>query len=95
MRYRSRTDLISQILEAANGDTTKTRIMYDAYLSYAQPKEYLSMLIGNGLLEHDVGMQQYKTTEKGMKFLTMYANILRFTDQMKKGKGVTTAIVLC
>jgi len=56
-----------------------TRIMYDAYLLYAQPKEYLSMLIGNGLLEHDAGIQQYKTTEKGMKFLTMYADILRFT----------------
>ena len=41
MKYRSRTDIVSQILEAANGGATKTKIMYEAYLSYAQPKEYL------------------------------------------------------
>jgi hypothetical protein len=28
MKYRSRTDIVSQILEAANGGATKTKIMY-------------------------------------------------------------------
>jgi predicted transcriptional regulator len=50
MKYRSRTDIVSQILEAANGGATKTKIMYKAYLSYAQLKEYLSVLVENGLL---------------------------------------------
>src|SRR2546422_835291 len=44
MKYRSRTDIVTQILDAANGNgANKTRIMYKAYLSYAQLKEYLSI----------------------------------------------------
>ncbi|WP_323444712.1 winged helix-turn-helix domain-containing protein [Candidatus Nitrososphaera gargensis] len=35
MKYRSRTEITAQILEAACGGATKTRIMYKAYLSYA------------------------------------------------------------
>jgi len=36
MKYRSRTDIVGLILEAANGGATKTKIMYKAFLSYAQ-----------------------------------------------------------
>jgi predicted transcriptional regulator len=75
MKYRSRTDIVSQILEAANGGTTKTKIMYKAYLSYAQLKEYLSVLVENGLLEFDKGGQSYKTTAKGLLFLKTYSQI--------------------
>ncbi|HXV46905.1 MAG TPA: winged helix-turn-helix domain-containing protein [Nitrososphaera sp.] len=28
MKYRSRTDIVATILDAANGGSTKTRIMY-------------------------------------------------------------------
>lgn len=39
MRYRSRTDIISEILDAANGgNATKTKIMYRAYLSFRKLK---------------------------------------------------------
>jgi predicted transcriptional regulator len=63
MKYRSRTEIVSMILEAANGGATKTRIMYKAFLSYAQLKEYLSVLIENNLLEYLEGVRTYKTTE--------------------------------
>jgi len=63
------------ILEAANGGATKTRIMYKAFLSYAQLKEYLSVLIENNLLEYLEGSQTYKTTEKGFNFLKMHNEI--------------------
>ena len=75
MKYRSRTDVVSQILEAASGGTTKTKIMYKAYLSYAQLKEYLSVLVENGLLDFEKGSQTYKTTPKGMLFLKTYSQI--------------------
>ena len=75
MKYRSRTDIVSQILEAANGGATKTKIMYKAYLSYAQLKEYLSVLVENGLLEFEKGTQTYKTTSKGLQFLKTYSQI--------------------
>ena len=69
MKYRSRTELASHILEAANGGATKTMIMYKAFLSYAQLKEYLRMLIEYGLLARDIQAENYRTTNKGMKFL--------------------------
>lgn len=69
MKYRSRTELASNILEAANGGATKTKIMYRAFLSYAQLKEYLTMLTQNGLMAHDVEGEMYRTTSNGIKFL--------------------------
>ena len=75
MKYRSRTEIVSMILEAANGGATKTRIMYKAFLSYAQLKEYLSVLIENNLLEYLEGVQTYKTTEKGFNLLKMHNEI--------------------
>lgn len=75
MKYRSRTDIVSQMLEAANGGASKTKIMYKAYLSYAQLKEYLSMMLENGLIEYVQGEGLYKTTHKGTKFLGIYSQI--------------------
>jgi predicted transcriptional regulator len=73
MKYRSRTDIIGLILEAANGGgATKTKIMYKAFLSYAQLKEYLGMLLENGLLEYERETQSFRTTEKGLHILQMY-----------------------
>jgi predicted transcriptional regulator len=66
--YRNRTELASNILEAANGGATKTKIMYKAFLSYAQLKEYLSMLIQNDLISQEIG-GIYRTTSKGIRFL--------------------------
>ena len=44
MRYRSRTAIISDILGVANkrSGVGRTKIMYKAFLSYAQLKEYPS-----------------------------------------------------
>lgn len=69
MKYRSRTEIASRILESATDGTTKTKIMYRAFLSYAQLKEYLTVLEESGLLAHDKGEQTYKTTQKGLRFL--------------------------
>jgi len=78
MKYRSRTDITAQILEAANGGVTKTKIMYRAFLSYAQLKEYLSVLVENNLLEYVEGEQVYRTTDKGNRFLKIYNQIGEF-----------------
>ena len=51
MRYRSRTEITAMILDTAYQETTKTKIMYNAYLSYNHVKEFLSILIENSLLE--------------------------------------------
>ena len=72
MGNRSRTEIVSNILDAANGGVTKTKIMYKAYLSYNQLKEYLSVLKENNLIEYIDGTQTFKTTEKGLNYLKMY-----------------------
>jgi predicted transcriptional regulator len=75
MKYRSRTDIIAMILRAASNGATKTRIMYGAYLSYAQVKEYLSFLIEKNLISYEEGTGLYKLTEGGMKLLRTYEGI--------------------
>ena len=73
MTNRSRMDIISEILDAANGGgATKTKMMYKAYLSFAQMKEYARVLTENSLLNYDAYTQTFKTTEKGLKFLDTY-----------------------
>lgn len=49
--------------------------MYKAFLSYAQLKEYLTILMESNLLEYEEGRQIYRTTEKGMRFLQMYVQV--------------------
>ncbi len=75
MKYRSRTEIVAMILEAANGGATKTKIMYKAFLSYNQLREYLSVLIENNLIEYLEGSPIYKTTEKGLTYLKMNSEI--------------------
>lgn len=76
MRYRSRIDIIGQILEVANGgNATKTKIMYKALLGYDQLKDYLRLLAKSDLLHYDFVTQTFKTTEKGLRFLKFYNEI--------------------
>ena len=71
MKYRSRSDIIGLILEAANGGASKTSIMYKAFLTFTQMREYLGLLIQKELIEYEEGLQKYRTTEKGMRVLQM------------------------
>ena len=75
MKYRSRTDIIAMILRATLNGATKTRIMYGAYLSYAQVKEYLSFLLEKNLIAYEEGRGIYTLTENGMKLLRVYEGI--------------------
>jgi predicted transcriptional regulator len=82
MGNRSRTEIVGNILDAANGGVTKTKIMYIAFLSYNQVHEYLSILVENNLIEYLHETQIYKTTEKGLHFLKMYNKIRKFLPQL-------------
>jgi predicted transcriptional regulator len=54
LKYRSKTDIIGRILEAANSAANdnnglnKTKIMYTVFLSYAQLQENLLVLVEKG-----------------------------------------------
>ncbi len=84
MGSRSRTEIVSHILESANGGATKTKIMYTAFLSYVQLNEYLSILIENNLLEYLDGTHKFKTTDKGLFFLKIHNDIGELLQQTTK-----------
>jgi predicted transcriptional regulator len=75
MKYRSRSEIIAMILQAANKGATKTRIMYGAYLSYAQVQEYLKFLQEKELLSYEQGTHLYKLSEKGLHYLHAFDQI--------------------
>jgi predicted transcriptional regulator len=72
MNYRSRTEIVSMILDIANGGATKTKIMYKAMLSYNQLKNYLTVLIENNLIEYHGESKIFRTTEKGLNLLKIH-----------------------
>ncbi len=76
IRYRAKTDIICDILDAAIGvDVTKTKLMYKSLLSYAQLKEFLPVMTEYGLLSYNEKRHTFRTTEKGLRFLKIYSEI--------------------
>jgi len=72
MKYRSRSDIVGLLLDAANGGgATKTKLMYKSYLSFSQLKEYLRTLQENGLIDYEVERRCYRITERGIRVLQL------------------------
>jgi predicted transcriptional regulator len=65
-------DIVGLILEVAIEGATKGRIMDRVYLTVLQMKDYLFLLLENGLLCYEKGTGIYKTTEKGLRMLAVY-----------------------
>jgi predicted transcriptional regulator len=85
MKYRDRNEIIAQILESANGNRIRlTKIMYDVYLSHAMTREYLVLLIKKGLIEYLDGERTFKTTEKGMNFLSIHNRVQELSPPTTK-----------
>jgi len=89
MKYRSRTEIAAMILQSARTGATKTKIMYKAYMSYTQVKEYLRFLQESDLIKYEQGTQLYKVTEKGMHFLHAYNEISDLVSVKTDGKLTT------
>lgn len=80
--YRSRMDIIANILENARGGVNKTKLMYSSNLSFKHFNSYLKFLLDRGLLEMtDEGRQKLiKTTARGVEFLRLYRKIDRIIN---------------
>lgn len=88
MKYRNRNEIIAQILESANGNRVRlTKIMYDVYLSHTLTKEYVSLLIEKGLIEYQDGERTFKTTEKGMNFLSIHNRVQEMASAYPASRG--------
>ena len=96
MKYRDRTEIITLILASASrmNGVLKTRIMYEAFLSFSQVEEYIALLLRNSLLEHDDLKKTYKTTEKGLRLLELCNSINEIVDTKKMKKDEKNSVVV-
>ena len=78
-RERNRLDIMAEIVELARTPVLKTSIMYRVRMSYAQLMEYLELLLRLKYLEviqdKESNRTAYRTTKKGLKYLTSYHDI--------------------
>ncbi len=77
---RDRVDIITSILDAANGGATRRRILLTSGLSSNQFKRYLALLVENDYIrmeiqERNKGTAIYRTTDKGIALLQIYQRI--------------------
>lgn len=83
MKYRSRFEIVAKMLQSAVGGATKTRLMYEGFLSHNQMSEYLEFMLHRKLIVLRDDKKHYVPTEKGLRFLEMYGQI---KDAMSVGK---------
>ena len=86
-KHRNRQKILADILSVINrsNNVKKTRIMYDAYLSYELLVRYLSDLIMAKLVILENG-NCYSLTTKGKNFLAKYSEYARIQDIVEKQK---------
>ena len=69
-KNRDCLSIVAAILEAANSESTKTKIMFSAGLSFSLMEKYLSIVVRAGFVR-GVG-SRYQLTERGQDFLKRY-----------------------
>ena len=82
--YRSRLDIIADVLNAASRDAKKTQIMYQANLSYKVLQRYLAAVVGASLVNFADEKQCYQLTKKGREFLEAYDKYSKTNKHIEK-----------
>jgi len=75
--YRSKLDIIADILHVARQGAKKTQIMYQANLSYKVFTKYLAEVIEACLIRFERRERCYILTSKGRRFLERYKEYSR------------------
>lgn len=86
VRYRSRLEIVADILGVAREGARKTAIMYQANLSYKLLVRYLKYVIDMGLVKIENG-NTYELTEKGAGFLCEFKNYHERRVEVEKELG--------
>jgi predicted transcriptional regulator len=82
--YRSRLDIIADILLVASRRAKKTQIMYQANLSYLLLTKYLSEIRKAYLISFERKERCYVLTLKGQEFLEKYKDYSRRNKHVEK-----------
>ena len=82
--YRSRLDIIADILQVVSQNAKKTQIMYQANLSYKVLQRYLKNITAASLISFETAEQCYVLTQKGQEFLEAYRDYAKTTKSVEK-----------
>jgi len=82
-KNRCGLEIVGDMLSIALVKVRKTRIMYQANLSYVQLEKYLKFLLEGDLMQCDQD-SCYLVTQKGRDFLKTYANYLERRSRVSK-----------
>jgi predicted transcriptional regulator len=69
--------IVAKIAFICREGERKTKIMYGSMLNQKQLNRYLDLLTSNGLLLFNPKEKNYKSTEKGLRYLSKYAELLK------------------
>jgi predicted transcriptional regulator len=78
-RRRSNIEIIAEMLKVGENGAGKTKIMYNANLSYSQIQKYLGYLIGQGFINKlELGNPSvtYRVTESGLRLLSSISSVI-------------------
>jgi predicted transcriptional regulator len=79
-RRRDREEIMYKILSAAIEPATRTRLIYASFLSNAELRQYLMLLLEHRMLQVDpITKTRFKITEEGRKFLRVYEDMITIT----------------
>ena len=76
---RSNIEIIAEMLKVGENGAGKTKIMYNANLSYTQIQRYLGFLLSEGFIgKVEMGNPSvtYRVTESGLKLLESIDNLM-------------------
>jgi len=90
---RSNIEVVADILRVGEHGAGKTRIMYQANMSYHQLQKYLDLLVDRGCLKRnniDKSHVSYGLTRKGQMLLKSIDNVLEALDRHSADSGSQT-----
>jgi len=89
-RYREKLQIIADILEIVKENARKTRIMYQANLSYRLLCRYLVEVLDAGLVRCNAE-DFYVLTGKGKKFLSRFEEYSRLCEGLEEQSGLVSS----
>ena len=81
-KNRDRLGIIAAILDSADSGSNKTKIMFEANLSFRLLNKYLDIAVNAGFVQVDGSV--YLLTENGRGFLRRYGEFRRRYNRMQK-----------
>ena len=83
-------DIIAEILSVAQDGARITNIVYKTNLNFQRAAKYLEILIKNGFISASFASSSmskvvYRTTEKGMEFLSRYKKLQEMLSELSLG----------